>query len=272
MSSNRLLQAHLATQRIAHTYLVTGPQGPEKDELVKGFAKALNCEGKTGKVPGTNPVPGTFSGDRCGCASCGKIERGTHPDVQWFAADKKSGAVKIEEVRARLHQASLRPYEGKWKVFIIGQAENLTLESAHTLLKTLEEPPEHSVFLLLVEHKSHLLETLQSRGVEIRVPPGPQPDPREDEKIRVLESGGWDAFFEGIRNQPRAELEETLRNLLLWLLQRSVSEWKKDAARSKRYLEALEAVYETEKALDENANPKLAVTHLELCVGKLLNV
>ncbi len=257
-SSNPLLLAHLESDRIAHTYLFTGAPGEEKTLLALQFARALNCEKKN------------FLRD-CDCASCRKTQNRTHPDVQWFVGDKKTGSIKIEEVRNKLYQASLKPYEGKWKVFIVEEAENLTLESSNALLKTLEEPPGHCVFLLLVENKAHLLETIQSRAFEIRTAPAPEKDPRENEKIRLLVAKGWDAFFEGLREDSRPELVGDLETLLFYLRDSSVTAWRQSPERSKKYLDAVRSVYETQEALDANANQKLALTHLEIQLGKILN-
>jgi DNA polymerase-3 subunit delta' len=221
------------------------------------FAKALNCEKE--------------SGGACGCVSCGKIERRTHPDVRWFTEDEKNRSIKMEAIRTLLNEASLKPFEGRWKVFILEGAERLTLEAANALLKTLEEPPEHSVFILLVENKAHLLETIQSRAFEIRGAPVPEEDPRENQKIHLLEEKGWNAYFEGLRGDSRQELQEDLETLLLYLRDGSVLEWERRRNRSKQYLDALDSVYETQEALDANANQKLALTHLEIQLGNILN-
>lgn len=257
-ASNSLLLAHLRENRLAHTYLFSGPAGDTKSRLVLEFAKALNCE------------RGLFF-EACDCPSCGKIEKRVHPDVQWFQPDAKTEALKIEEVRNRLYQASLKPYEGKWKVFILENAENLTLDAANALLKTLEEPPEHSVFILLVENKAHLPETIQSRAFEVRTPPAAEPDPREDAAIQLLEKKGWEAYFEELRGLTRAELGEGLKTLLHYLLDRSAGEWENSRRNSQSYLTALEAGYEACEALDANANQKLLLTHLEIQIGKALN-
>ena len=255
--SNPLLKAHLKTGRVAHTYLFTGTEGPAKDEMVLAFARALNCE------KSSDPV--------CDCAPCRKIGNRNHPDVRWLGADEKARSIKIEEIRELIHQSTLKPYEGKWKVFILKGAERLTLEAANALLKTLEEPPAHSVFILLVENKAHLLETIQSRGFEVRNPPLPEKDPRESEKIQLLEKSGWNAYFEGLRADSRQELQADLETLLLYLRDGSVLEWERRSNRSKQYLDALDSVYETQEALDANVNQKLAVTHLEIQLGKILS-
>ncbi len=257
-SSNPLLAAHLKTGRVAHTYLFTGTEGPEKAELVKGFARSLNCEKRKIFLP-------------CDCPSCRKIDNRNHPDVHWLGEDEKARFIKIEEIRDLIYQSTLKPYEGKWKVFILKGAERLTLEAANALLRTLEEPPEHSVFILLVENKVHLLETIQSRAFEVRTPPSAEKNPRENQKIQLLEAKGWGAYFEGLRSDSRPELEEDLQTLLLYLRDGSVLEWERRRNRSKQYLDALDSVYETQEALDANVNQKLALTHLEIQFGKILD-
>lgn len=273
MTSHALLEAHLKGNRIAHTYLFTGPEGEIKTEMVFWFVRALNCE------KGVRAGPCTRPDDKLGqprgvaptlCLSCRKIEKKIHPDVQWFEGDKKTGSIKIEEVRSKLHQASLKPYEGKWKVFIMDHAENLTLDAANALLKTLEEPPEHSVFLLLAENKSHVLETIQSRAFEVRTPPEPEKDPRQHAQIHLLEEKGRDAFFESLRSVTKPDLQETLETLLFYLRDRAASEWERSPERSKQCLKAIDSVYEVQEALDSNANQKLALTHLEIHLGQLL--
>jgi DNA polymerase-3 subunit delta' len=255
LPSHPLLLAHLKGERVAHTYLFSGPAGVSKNELALGFAKALLC------------LKREFF-QSCVCASCSKIDRKNHPDVRWFGEDEKSRSLKIELVREILHQASLKPYEGRWKVFILEGAERLTGEASNALLKTLEEPPGHSVFILLAENKAHLLETIQSRSFEIRALPASEPNPLQNESIQILQERGWPTFFELIKGFSREELVEVLDFLLLHLRNRSIGEWEDSRERSGRFLQALEVVYEAQKALDSNVNPKLAMTYLEMSLGK----
>lgn len=246
-----LLLAHLKEGRAAHTYLFTGPSGPAKNERVLTFARALNC--------GKNRF---F--ESCVCLSCQKIGRMTHPDVRWFGENELAKSIKIEVIREILHEASLRPYEGPWKVFILEGADRLTLEASNALLKTLEEPPDHSVFLLLVENKAHLLETIQSRAFEVRSVPEPEKNPLDDSKIQLIESKGWPAFFEALKSASRPELAASLKTLLLYLRNRAAEEWEKSSSRSRHFLEALDEGYKVLKALDAHANQKLALTYLEI--------
>ncbi len=249
--SNPLLLAHLRRNRIAPTYLFTGTDEQKKDELVLQFIKALNCEKQKFYEP-------------CDCASCRKIEAKNHPDLHWQGEDEKSCSIKIGEIRGILHQAALKPFEGKWKVFILRGAERLTTEASNALLKTLEEPPEHSVFLLLVETKAHLLETIQSRGFEIRVPPAHDPDPMEDQAIRLLKEKGWTAFFEAIKANSRMDLAPILENLMRFFKNQSAEVCETNPSKSRQFLKAFDAVYETQDAVEANTNQKLAMTHLEI--------
>ena len=257
-SSNPLLVSHLRTGRIAHTYLFTGPEGDRKKELVFGFAKALNCSEKK-------------AFQECDCSGCRKIEKGIHPDVHWFGQDEKSRSIKIDEVREMIYQASLKPFEGRWKVFILQGAERLTLEAANALLKTLEEPPEHSVFFLLVENKRHLLETIQSRSFEIRVPPSPEEALKGEETVALLKEKGWSAVLTEWKDLSRTELQEELEALMIYFRDRSVAACEEDPQGSERFLEALDRVYETKEAVEANVNQKLALTHLEIGLGNVLN-
>lgn len=254
--SSPLLAAHLKTGRIAHTYLFTGPEGEAKSEAVLAFARALNCE------KGSDPF--------CECNSCRKIGNRNHPDVRWLGEDEKVRSIKIEEIRSLIHGASLKPYEGKWKVFILIGADRLTLEAANALLKTLEEPPEHSVFILLAENKTHLLETIQSRSFEIRTPPAPQKDPLEEPAVRKLHEKGPGPFLEALRASDRQELTGQLEKAMLYLKDRSCESFAKDPGKSEKYLKAIEKVYETQQAVDDNVNQKLALTRLEIHLEKLL--
>jgi DNA polymerase III delta' subunit len=255
--SNPLLVSHLKRGRIAHTYLFSGSKGDRRKELVLGFARALNCLEQR-----------IF--EDCSCLSCRKITGGNHPDVRRYGEDEKSRSIKIEAVREMIHEASLKPYEGRWKVFLLEGAERLTLEAANALLKTLEEPPEHSVFFLLVENKAHLLETIQSRAFEIRIPPS-EGEGEKGEAVLLLKEKGWGPLWEYLRDLTRNELQEELETLMGYLRDCSVAAWKEDSGRSERYLKALERVYETKEAVDANVNQKLALTYLEIGLQEVSN-
>lgn len=151
----KLLKRALETNRLAGTYLFYGPQGVGKEFTAREFAKALNCTEKTG--------------DNCGnCSSCARIENNTYPDVTWVYPIGKGRQIKIEQVRQLQKFVSLKPYEGKTKVCIIIDAHTLNIQSGNAFLKTLEEPPPNSVFVLITHSPETLLPTIKSRTQDVQ--------------------------------------------------------------------------------------------------------
>lgn len=257
----RVLGGHLKQGRLAHTYLFSGEGQSGKEDLALAFACAVNCEaGRYFKS--------------CECLSCSKTERGIHPDVQWVGEDADAKSIKIEDVRGVIEKAYLKPLEGKWKVFLVKDADRLTLDAANAFLKTLEEPPAHTIFVLLVESRMHLLETIQSRAFEIRLRPlkGYQGD--EIERLGDLLSrypdGVWDDFLKGYLEKPREDFKKTLVLLLSYLsesLKRKSSDESAAAADLKGWIGAFDSVMEAKEALDDNANQKLTLTRLSVRLG-----
>jgi len=136
--------------RLGHAYLLVGPANAGKIATARQIAKSVNC-------------PETLLAEPCQkCESCQKIEKSIHPDVALFTADE-SGSIKIEAVRQLTRIFQLKPYEGKKKVCIIKNIEDLTIEGANALLKTLEEPSADSLLLLTTAFPDRVLATVKSR-------------------------------------------------------------------------------------------------------------
>ncbi len=161
-----LLGRCLEQGRFPHAWMFVGPAHVGKMTLARDVARALNCTGD--KPP-------------CGeCPSCQRIAAGKHADVQVLSLESASALegkpvaeIGIDQVRAVQHTASLPPFEGKHKVFIIDGAERLSTEAANCLLKTLEEPAARVTFILLTGSEAVLPETVVSRCLRVDLLPLP---------------------------------------------------------------------------------------------------
>lgn len=149
------LQRAAAEQRIAHAYLISGPEHVGKMTLARALALALNC---------------TADAPPCGrCRACTLINTSKHPDVQFIAPDGRS--LKIDQVRALEHDLALRPVEARFRVAVFDQFETATVEAQNALLKTLEEPPDYAILILVVADPELLLPTIVSRCQQIPLRP-----------------------------------------------------------------------------------------------------
>lgn len=142
------LQNAIQNNRLAHAYLFTGPRGTGKTSAARILAKALNCEA------GPTPSP-------CGkCSACLKIKDGHSVNVMEIDAASNRGIDEIRELRERVKYS---PVEGRYKVYIIDEVHMLTPEAFNALLKTLEEPPVHTVFVLATTELQKVPLTIASR-------------------------------------------------------------------------------------------------------------
>lgn len=140
-----------------HAYLFCGARGCGKKTLARLLAQALFCGAGEAERP-------------CGhCPACKRFLSGNHPDARTVAP--KGRSIGVDDVRELIDYLSRRPYEGGWHVAIIERAEKMTPSAQNALLKTLENPPEDTVFFLLTETPGALLSTVRSRARLVRVSP-----------------------------------------------------------------------------------------------------
>ena len=143
----RALQGAVKNQRVSHAYLFSGPRGTGKTTTARILAKALNCE---------NPL----DGDACNiCASCVAITKGTSLDVTELDAASNNGVDDIRDITAGAWHGT----PGSWKVYIFDEVHQLSKAASAALLKTLEEPPPHVVFVLATTDPHKVMPTIRSR-------------------------------------------------------------------------------------------------------------
>jgi len=158
-----LLSRALARDSMPPAVLMAGPAGVGKRATAIAVAQAINC-----LQPRSSPE---FERDACGeCASCRRIARGVHPDVI-IVEPGDSGAIKIEQLRSVIQQSQYRPFEGRRRVVIVDEADAAGADAQSALLKTLEEPPSGSIFILVSSIPDALLPTVLSRCPRLRFGP-----------------------------------------------------------------------------------------------------
>ena len=155
------LQSAVTHERLAHAYLFHGEEAIGKRLTAIRLAQALNCE----RPPEADGL------DSCGvCRSCQQIEARIHPDFFVIEPDPEQATqqIKIEQVREIEHQIMYRPLIGERKICLIDDADRMTIGAANALLKTLEEPPAHSLFLVISSRPAALPATIRSRCQALR--------------------------------------------------------------------------------------------------------
>jgi DNA polymerase-3 subunit delta' len=158
-----LLSRAIARDTVPPAMLLAGPAGVGKRRVAMALAQALNC---------LSPVSsGDLERDACGeCAACRRIARGVHPDVIVLEPND-TGNIRTESVRDVIDRAGYRPFEARRRVVIVDDADALMPQAQNALLKTLEEPPSASVFLLVSSMPDALLPTVLSRCPRLRFGP-----------------------------------------------------------------------------------------------------
>ena len=154
-----LLARSVARDTLPPSLILSGPAAADMRETAIAVAQALNCLAPVGKGD---------ERDACGnCAACTRIARGVHPDVI-VVEPGDNGSIKVEQVRDVIERTGFRPFEGKRRAVIVDQADTMLAPAQNALLKTLEEPPPSSVFMLVTTRPDMLLPTVQSRCPRLR--------------------------------------------------------------------------------------------------------
>ncbi|RKD26626.1 DNA polymerase III, delta prime subunit [Caminicella sporogenes DSM 14501] len=144
----KFLKTAITNNKLAHAYVFDGIDGVGKMLTAKEFAKAINCKNNLN--------------DACEiCSSCIKINNNNHPDINIIVPDGNS--IKNRQIEEFQNEILLKPYESEKKIFIIQNAETMTVSAQNRLLKILEEPPEYGIIILITENIYNLLPTIKSR-------------------------------------------------------------------------------------------------------------
>jgi DNA polymerase-3 subunit delta' len=148
----KVLNKSLNNNTIVHSYMFIGQQGIGKKLIAKEFSKKILCQ--------------NFIGEECNkCKSCIEFSGGNNPDFSYIESDGKS--IKIDQIRLMQSKIIEKPINSNKKVYIINDTDLMTKEAQNCLLKTLEEPPEYMVMILIVSNENKILTTIKSRCMKM---------------------------------------------------------------------------------------------------------
>ena len=152
------LQNAIKLQKVSHAYILDGEEGAGKNMLARAFAQTLQCE-----RGGTEP---------CGeCHSCKQAMSGNQSDII-TVTNEKPASIGVEDIRGQLcGDIQIKPYSSPYKIYIVDEAEKMTVQAQNALLKTIEEPPAYGVIMLLTTNADAFLPTILSRCVTLKLRP-----------------------------------------------------------------------------------------------------
>ena len=152
------LKRSIETGNVGHAYMFSGEKGSGKRTLADAWAMALQCTSERERPCGE-------------CHSCKQAVSGNHPDIIYISHEKPS-SIGVEDVREQLvGDVQIRPYNGRYKIYIIPEAEKMTVQAQNAILKTIEEPPAYAVIILLTSNDQYFLDTIRSRCVVMKIRP-----------------------------------------------------------------------------------------------------
>lgn len=154
------LKSAISSGKVSHAYIINGEKSSGKEFIAKVFAMALQCE-----TDGVEPCQE--------CHSCKQALSGNHPDII-YVTHEKPNTISVDDIRRQINNdVGIKPYSSLRKIYIVNEAEKMTVQAQNALLKTLEEPPEYAVILLLTSNVDSLLSTILSRCVVLNMKPVP---------------------------------------------------------------------------------------------------
>ena len=159
---NEMVKDHfkraIENHKISHAYILTGEAGMGRKSIANAFAMTLLCE-KGGSEPCMS------------CHSCKQVMSGNHPDLI-YVTHEKPGSIGVDDVREQINDTiMIRPYSSYYKIYIVDEAEKMTVQAQNALLKTIEEPPSYAVIILITTNQEAFLPTILSRCVQMKLKP-----------------------------------------------------------------------------------------------------
>ena len=169
------LKSAIVLDQVSHAYLISGDEGMGKKMLARAFAQTLQCENlqmavrETGRPAADDPAWKRI--DACGlCGSCKQAVSGNQADILTWPHEKPK-LFSVDDARGLVEDIQIRPFSGRYKIYIVPDAQMMNAQAQNALLKTLEEPPEYAVLLLLTTNPDAMLETIRSRCVLLDLKP-----------------------------------------------------------------------------------------------------
>lgn len=151
-------QKAIETNHVSHAYILTGEAGMGRKSLANAFAMTLLCEkGKS---------------EPCmACHACKQVMSANHPDLI-YVTHEKTASIGVDDIREQINNTILiRPYSSYYKIYIVDEAEKMTIQAQNALLKTIEEPPSYAIIMLLTTNQEAFLPTILSRCIQLKLKP-----------------------------------------------------------------------------------------------------
>lgn len=153
------LENAIRLNKVSHAYIINGERSSGKEFIAKTFAMALQCENRDDVEPCQE------------CRACKQAVGNNHPDII-FLSHEKPNTISVDDIRAQINgDVAIKPYSGPKKIYIINEGEKMTVQAQNALLKTLEEPPEYAVIIILTANVEAFLPTIVSRCVVLNMKP-----------------------------------------------------------------------------------------------------
>lgn len=151
-------QKAIETNHVSHAYILTGEAGMGRKSLANAFAMTLLCE-----IGKSEPC--------MACHACKQVMSANHPDLI-YVTHEKTASIGVDDIREQINNTILiRPYSSYYKIYIVDEAEKMTIQAQNALLKTIEEPPSYAIIMLLTTNQEAFLPTILSRCIQLKLKP-----------------------------------------------------------------------------------------------------